>query len=76
MSTAVEPEVADPDLGTEDPIVAHIARKDDVTRAYVEGEPITALCGKTWVPSRDPIGRPVCERCQEILKQYRATGSN
>ena len=47
-----------------------------VTEAYVTGTPVTALCGKTCVPSRDPLGRPVCERCQEILKQYRATGSN
>ena len=29
---------------------AHFARKDDVTRAYVTGEAIVALCGKKWVP--------------------------
>ena len=37
---------------------AHYARKDDVARAYVTGEAITALCGKKWVPSRDPDPLP------------------
>src|SRR3990167_2040154 len=44
---------------------AHYARKDDVARAFVTGEAITALCGKKWVPSRDPSRYPVCPTCQE-----------
>ena len=39
---------------------AHYARKDDVARAYVTGEAIVALCGKKWVPTRDPKNYPVC----------------
>jgi hypothetical protein len=44
---------------------AHFARKDDVTRAYVTGEAIVALCGKKWVPTRDPKGYPLCPTCKE-----------
>jgi hypothetical protein len=44
---------------------AHYARKDDVTRAYVTGEAIVALCGKKWVPTRDPKGYPICPTCKE-----------
>ena len=44
---------------------AHYARKDDVARAYVTGEAIVALCGKKWIPSRDPQGYPVCPTCKE-----------
>ena len=44
---------------------AHYARKDDVARAYVTGEAITALCGKKWVPTRDPTRYPICPTCVE-----------
>jgi hypothetical protein len=44
---------------------AHIVMRDDQVRGYVAGEPIQALCGKVFVPSRDYEGLPVCERCVE-----------
>ena len=43
-----------------------------VTEAYITGTPVTALCGKTWVPSRDPGRYPVCPTCKEILDAARA----
>ncbi len=43
--------------------VAHIVMKNDQMRGYVAGEPIKALCGKVWVPTRDYAGLPLCERC-------------
>jgi hypothetical protein len=43
--------------------VAHIVMKDDQMRGYVAGEPIEALCGKKWIPSRDYQGLPICEKC-------------
>ena len=43
-----------------------------VTEAYITGSPVTALCGKTWVPSRDPGRYPVCPTCKEILDAARA----
>lgn len=37
------------------------------TEAIINGTPCTALCGKTWVPSRDPKKYPLCQTCQDIL---------
>ena len=39
-----------------------------VTDAIVTGTPCTALCGKTWVPSRDPKRYPLCPTCREIAE--------
>ncbi len=44
---------------------AHYAKKADIARAYVTGEAIVALCGKKWVPSRDPSNYPICPTCAE-----------
>ena len=46
-----------------------------VTEAYITGNAVTALCGKTWVPTRDPGRYQVCPTCQEILDAARAMGS-
>ena len=43
--------------------MAHIVTKDQQMRGYVAGEPIEALCGKIWVPSRDYQGLPICQAC-------------
>lgn len=40
--------------------------KDKLTEAMVMGTPVVALCGKVWVPSRDPQRFPVCPECKEI----------
>jgi hypothetical protein len=45
---------------------SHYAPADKLTEAMVLGTPITALCGKVWVPSRDPQRYPVCPTCKEI----------
>jgi len=45
---------------------AHYADKDQILEATVTGTPIRALCGKVWVPSRDPQRFPVCPECKEI----------
>ncbi len=45
---------------------AHIVYpKHKLTEALVMGTPVTALCGKTWVPGRDPQRYPVCPTCRE-----------
>ena len=67
----------DPTLGDGDhERMAHIIRKDDQMRGYVMGEEVTALCGKKWVPARDPERYPVCQTCLEVLGQIRAAGGN
>ncbi len=45
---------------------SHYVRKSDLMKAYVDGEAILALCGKKWVPTRDPERYPVCPTCKEI----------
>jgi hypothetical protein len=43
-----------------------------VTEAYINGTQVTALCGKTWVPSRNPDRHQVCPTCKEILEMAKA----
>ena len=50
-------------------IFAHYADRVDIMAGLVDGIPIMALCGKIWVPSRDPSKYPVCPECLEIFKQ-------
>lgn len=56
---------------TDEPEVAHYARSEDIARASVTGEPIQALCGVLFVPTRDPSRFPVCEPCAAILAQIK-----
>lgn len=66
-------EVAIPDDGDHDRF-AHYVRKEDIVRANVQGVPVVALCGKKWIPNRDPSRYPVCPTCQEIMGVIRAAG--
>lgn len=45
---------------------SHYVPKDKLTEAMVMGTPVVALCGKVWVPSRDPQRFPVCPDCKNI----------
>lgn len=45
---------------------SHYIDADQVLEGYVNGKPVIALCGKIWVPSRDPAKYPVCPTCKEI----------
>ena len=47
---------------------SHYADRDKITEAMVLGTPVKALCGKVWVPSRDPSRFPVCPECKEIFE--------
>ena len=40
--------------------------KDKLMAAMVNGTPVVALCGKVWVPSKNPEKYPVCPECKEI----------
>ncbi|WP_341856783.1 DUF3039 domain-containing protein [Brachybacterium sp. GPGPB12] len=50
---------------------AHYVRKDKITQAALGGTPVIALCGKVWVPGRDPEKYPVCPECKEIYEGIR-----
>jgi DUF3039 family protein len=45
---------------------SHYVPKEKLVDAMVNGTPVVALCGKVWVPSRDPQRFPVCPECKEI----------
>lgn len=51
---------------------AHYVRREKIVESAVTGEPITALCGKIWVPGRDPNRFPVCPMCKEIYEGLRS----
>jgi hypothetical protein len=51
---------------------AHYVRKEKILESALSGEPVTALCGKVWVPGRDPKKFPVCPVCKEIYDGLRA----
>jgi hypothetical protein len=46
--------------------LSHYVPKDKLMDAMVNGTPVVALCGKVWIPSRDPQKFPVCPECKEI----------
>jgi hypothetical protein len=47
---------------------AHYAEKVSITEGYVLGSPIVAICGKIFVPSRDPKKFPLCPICKELAE--------
>jgi DUF3039 family protein len=47
---------------------SHYADRDKIMEAMVNGTPVRALCGKVWVPSRDPSRFPVCPECKELYE--------
>lgn len=65
-STLVEERVAPATSDGDHERFAHYVVRNKLTGALVEGTPLQALCGKVWVPSRDPNRYPVCPECQEI----------
>jgi hypothetical protein len=47
---------------------SHYADRDKITEAMVTGTPVVALCGKVWVPTRDPKKYPVCPECKRLYE--------
>ena len=50
---------------------SHYVKKNKIVESAVLGEPVIALCGKAWVPSRDPGKFPVCPDCKKIYETYK-----
>ena len=67
--TRVTPELSEP--GDHERL-AHYVRKEKIMESAMSGEPVTALCGKIWIPGRDPKKFPVCPTCKEIYDGLRA----
>ena len=45
---------------------SHYVKKEKVVESAVTGKAVRALCGKKWIPSRDPEKYPICPACKEI----------
>jgi Protein of unknown function (DUF3039) len=69
--TRVEPD-ARPDTSHGEPgdhdRFAHYVLKDKIVESAVTGTPVIALCGKVWVPSRDPSRYPLCPECKRLYE--------
>jgi hypothetical protein len=47
---------------------SHYVKKDKILSSALSGKPVIALCGKVWVPGRDPEKFPVCPTCKDIYE--------
>lgn len=50
---------------------SHYVRREKIVESAVLGTPVIALCGKVWVPGRDPEKFPICPTCKEIYEGLR-----
>jgi len=50
---------------------SHYVKKGKIVESAVTGKAVRALCGKKWVPSRDPEKFPICPVCKEIYAGLR-----
>ncbi|WP_131105249.1 DUF3039 domain-containing protein [Ornithinimicrobium sufpigmenti] len=66
--TRVDPDLQEP--GDHERF-AHYVRKEKIMESAMTGNPVIALCGKVWVPGRDPEKFPVCPMCKEIYEGLR-----
>ena len=66
--------LAKPELKVEDgdhDRFAHYVKKGKILESAVSGKAVRALCGKKWVPTRDPEKFPICPVCKEIFAGLR-----
>jgi len=55
---------------------AHYVQKDKIVESAVMGAPVVALCGKVWIPNRDPGKFPVCPQSKAIFEGLPTGGDN
>lgn len=82
MTTTFNPETIEyirEKLGATEEDSAHIVRvgpNEDaaavVLKARIKGRRVTALCGYSWVPSKNPENLPLCGKCRDIYDLHRA----
>lgn len=63
-SVLEDTETVDADTG--EPKFAHYADSTSVTEGYIMGKAVVAICGKIFIPSRDPKKYPICPICKEL----------
>lgn len=74
--TITKPDVRLDDGSGDHDRFAHYVRKEDILRANVDGVEVVALCGKKWIPNRDPDRYPICPACKEIMGAIRAASGS
>ena len=42
--------------------------ENSVVAGMINATPVRALCGKVWIPGRDPQKYPLCPTCKEIAE--------
>ena len=67
VSTLEHEELQDAEPGDHERF-AHYVKKEKIVESAVTGTPVTALCGKKWIPTRDPEKFPICPTCKEIYE--------
>ena len=65
-----EEKVEDDDSGDHDRF-SHYVSKEDIVRSSMSGQPVFAICGKKWTPSKNPSNYPVCQTCKGVYDQIR-----
>jgi hypothetical protein len=50
---------------------SHYVKKDRIIESAVMGSAVVALCGKVWVPTRDPEKFPVCPDCKRVYEKLK-----
>ena len=79
--TTVAPVLGDPMLDGDHERFAHIVLEgvttnegdfvsagNSVVEGMINGTAVKALCGKIWVPGRDPKKYPLCPTCKDIAE--------
>lgn len=46
-----------------------VSVNNSVVEGMVNGTAVRALCGKVWVPGRDPQRYPVCPTCRQLAEE-------
>lgn len=50
---------------------SHYVQKDKIMKSALSGKPVIALCGKVWLPGRDPEKFPVCPTCKDVYEKLK-----
>lgn len=51
---------------------SHYVKKQKILESAITGQPVRALCGKLWTPTRDPEKFPVCPECKDVYEAVSA----
>ncbi|QWS32390.1 DUF3039 domain-containing protein [Curtobacterium aetherium] len=51
---------------------SHYVKKDKILESALTGKAVKALCGKKWIPGRDPEKFPVCPDCKKIYEKMKS----